>query len=300
MTFKRFYTRAFSKLGWILFFLLAGWAGWNGWMGDKTHTTIGLCLAGAYALSQFTPITYPNLGILFAFGKLIGVLGAGWHMSVPIVYRIKPQERKKIRVTVNQSMQIPIGEGGVTEAKLKFVMDVILSNDVEHVSKALLLEKLDPEYLDDFFEEILASEARTLAGAVASFETLLKEQNGLQEQMLRDLEKKVTEKHGFLVEFAELSGIEEEAHKTAGRMRVVAKGLGQQAREVADPLKDNPWAALVMAVNNVTQAWFAKEKDGGERKSETKTKPEHSKVVQAVGSLVEGTENLIRKGGEKE
>lgn len=294
---KWLYTRAFSKLGWILFFLLAGWAAWNGWAGDKTHATIWFCFAGAYALSQFTPITYPNLGILFAFGKLAGVLGAGWHMSVPIIYRIKPQERKKIRVTVDQSMQIPTGEGGITEAKLKFVMDVILGDSAEHVSRALLLESLDPKYLDDFFEEILASEARTLAGAVLSFEALLKEQNGLQEQMLLDLKKKVTEKHGFLVEFAELSGIEEEAHKTAGRMRVVAKGLGQQAREVADPLKNNPWAALVMSVNNVTQAWFAKEKSGGEKKSGGK--PEHSKVVNAVESLVEGAENLIRKGGKE-
>lgn len=296
-TLKWFYTRALSKLGWVLFFFIAGWAVWNGWEGDRTHAVIAFCLAGAYALSQFTPIEYPNLGILFAFGKLAGVLGAGWHMSVPVIYKIRPQERKKIRVTVDQLMQIPIGEGGITEAKLKFVMDVILGDSVENVSKAFLLESLDPKYLDDFFEEILASEARTLAGAVSSFETLLKEQNGLQEQMVHDLEKKVTGKHGFLVEFAELSGIEEEAHKTAGRMRVVAKGLGQQAREVADPLKDNPWAALVMAVNNVTQAWFAKEKGEGGKKSAAKV--ERGKTVQAIESLVEGAENLIRKG-EKE
>ncbi len=290
----------YAKLGWWIFSILAG-LGITFLVaslllgGARRFALLFIIAAGYYFWEMFQEIKYPNLGLLYVKGELVDILRPGWQMSVPYLYRIELQERVKIRVDIDHNMQVPNGKKDVTEAKIKFVMDVILGSGIEEIKKAKLLERLDKEYLDDFFQEILASEARTLVGGVEDFNALLKEQATLQEKMILDLTKKITEKHGFLVELAEISSIEETAHTEAGRRKVLAEAMGTEARLVVEPLKeikDNWQAATVMAAQSVFQPRPSSrsEKSEGDKKNKT-----DEGLAGSAISAVEGAVSAVKK-----
>ena len=292
--------------GWIIFLVLLAATIVSLWLPTIKgfDAVVWGVLAVLYAVSEFEEVRYPNLGILFSRGKLVGVIKPGWFMGIPFLCHCQKIERKKFRIDIEQEMQVPSGiQKSLTKAKLKFIMDLVLGETLDALSKAIMLEAFDRDKgefdgtgLDKFFQEILASEAREYAGRAKSFFELLQQQKTWQEEMLTDLKEKITKVSGFEVERAELSGIHEDTYARAGEMHVVAGGMQAQAEAVATPLKDNYPAALVIMADNAVDIMFGSKKEKKEPKNPQEAEQKAAQEG-TLGAIAEGIRKLIGQQG---
>lgn len=302
----------YAIVGWVIFLVLLAATGasfmnlWPIWLPiiEGFDAVVWGVIAIIYAVNEFEEVKYPNIGVLYSRGKLVGVITPGWFMGIPFLCHCKNIERKKFRIDIEQEMQVPSGiRESLTKATLRFIMDVVLGDTKEAVEKAMLLEAFDRDVgqfnkteLDEFFQEILASEAREYAGRANSFFQLLQQQKTWQKEMLVDLKEKITEMSGFEVERAELSGIAEDTYARAGEMHVVAEGMHAQAEAVSIPLKDNIPAAAVIMADNAIDTIFGPKK---EKKEPKNTKEAQQQVAQegALGAILEGIRKLVERQG---
>lgn len=249
-----------------------------------------LALAVLYVRLFLKEVRAPDQAYVYRFGRMIGKVGPGWYIAIPHFTDLELVERKVFNVEF-EKQRFYTGAG--TEILVNLIATFQIGNTEEEMERAL---ELDREERGPLFKHMVLSKVATAIGGQDGFLGLNKRQTNVEELVLHDLQTEA-QKYGYVVKEVEVYIEEERVVAEAERIKIIGQARGEEARAIAEPLKDN-WPAAAVATANMVFGGAVRDikKAAGSKKGVKAA----SDGINAVGKAVDAVKGIFsdKDGGE--
>lgn len=201
---------------------------------------LGLCIL--FISTCMHGIKHPDEAFLFRFGKLRGRLKAGWYLTIPHAYDIKPILKEWVRVPFEN-------EDIYTKNERRFaVSGSVFFRAGDDLDKLILMPS---EKMAEKMRDVALAEIRRQVGARTTT-GLISELKSIEEGAMKKIHSEC-EQNGYIAGDFETSGLSSEGLK----IEDLGKARGRANKEMAAPFKNNMPGAVAV-VGQSFAAPFAK------------------------------------------
>lgn len=272
------------RVGWVIFWILAI----IGILLLPWKTPLGLTILGIniiYLGTCLHELRSPVRGILYRRGVAMGILPAGWYLTLPHFWDIEEISEEYEEVEVSGLMYTK--EKTPIEVKAKLFYQAVFNN----LSLILLMK---PSEMKEKRAPVLGLAAlREVIGA-NFFGDLVSIKRELEEKVTLRLENEFT-RYSYKLSDCEIYEFKETTWSEAEKIRAIGKARGDAAKALADSLKDNYPAAVVSIAETlgdkakeITNIIYGGKKDKPTPETTAQKKDVGSKLNQAINKLIGG------------
>lgn len=248
-------------------------------LGRPDWMFLWLALGAIYIRAFIREVQDPDQANVYRFGRFIGRAGAGWYIAIPHLMDLEVIDREVFNVEFDD-VQVVTGAG--TTVTIKFIATFQIGKTEAAMRKAL---EISPKDRDLLFHHMTRSKVATAIAAKNDFLEFNKSQTDIEKDVLIRL-KEEARKYGYVAKEVEVFITDERVITEAERIKILGRARGEEARSIAEPLKDN-WPAAVVATANMIFGGTVKDikKSAGSKKGVKAVADATSKIGDAIGAV---------------
>lgn len=248
-------------------------------LGRPDWMFLWLALDAIYIRMFLSEVRDPDQANIYRFGRFIGRAGAGWYIAIPHLMDLEVIDREVFNVEFDD-VQMVTGAG--TTVTVKFIATFQIGKTEAAMRKAIEISSKDRDLL---FHHMTRSKVATAIAAKSDFLEFNKSQTDIEKGVLIHL-KGEARKYGYVAKEVEVFITDEKVITEAERIKIIGRARGEEARSIAEPLKDN-WPAAAVATANMIFGGTVKDikKAAGSKKGVKAVADATGKIGDAIGAV---------------